>query len=66
MILGLLGTIIAFRRGYPIGFLIMISAVMTVVYGLYWAVMRYHTTLMVGVIPQAAYALSLILPKREA
>lgn len=66
MLLGFIGTLIAFKRGCPIGFLITIPIVMTVVYGLFWAVMRYHTTLMVGVIPQAAYALSLVFSKRES
>ncbi len=65
MLFGFLGSILALRNGYPIGFLILFPIVMSVVYGLFWAVMRYHTTLMVGVIPQAAYALDTLLSKKN-
>ncbi len=66
MILGLWGTVLAWRDHYPIGFLILFPVIMSIVYGLYWAVMRYHTTLMVGVIPQAAYALNALLQRKES
>ncbi len=66
MLLGLWGSVLAWRNGYPIGFLILFPMLMSVVYGLFWAVMRYHTTLMVGVIPQAAYALDALLSRKES
>ena len=66
MLLGLWGTFLAWRDCYPIGFLILFPVIMSIVYGLYWAVMRYHTTLMVGVIPQAAYAVNALFQKKES
>ncbi len=66
MAFGLWGNILAWKNGYPIGFLILFPIVMSVVYGLFWAVMRYHTTLMVGVIPQAAYAFDTLFLKKES
>ena len=66
MLLGLWGTLLAWRDHYPIGFLILFPLIMSIVYGLYWAVMRYHTTLMVGLIPQAAYALNSVFQRKES
>lgn len=56
MLLGLAGALLALKSRINIDFLIMLPSVMTVVYGLFWAVTRYHSPLMLGLIPLAAFA----------
>lgn len=61
--LGLLGAGIAWRRRAPIGFLVSIPTIMTVIYGLFWAVTRFHTPLMAMLMPLAGLAVSSFLPR---
>ena len=61
MILGALGAWWAWRARFRIGFLLMVPAVMTIIYGLFWAVTRYHSPLMAGWIPLAAFAAARLL-----
>ncbi len=56
MVLGLAGALLALKSRINIDFLIMLPSVMTFVYGLSWATMRFHSPLMVGLIPLAAFA----------
>jgi hypothetical protein len=63
--LALAGLIVAWRLGRPADLLVLGPAVMTIVYGLFWSVTRYHTTLYVYFMPLAALALRRIRPMEE-
>ncbi len=66
LLFGLWGAFLAWRRRYEVGFLLSIPAVTTVVCAFYWAVMRFHTPVMLCFMPLAGYsaakALDLIFP----
>ncbi|MHB2025233.1 MAG: glycosyltransferase family 39 protein [Elusimicrobiota bacterium] len=66
LILGFAGFILAWRRGYEVGFLLCIPPMMTIIYALYWAVMRFHSPLMLSFMPPAAYALARAFPSGTA
>ncbi len=53
---GLLGFWLALRRGTSLDFLVLTPALMTVVFGLFWAVTRYHSPLMFVFMPCAGLA----------
>ncbi|HVA65697.1 MAG TPA: glycosyltransferase family 39 protein [Elusimicrobiota bacterium] len=65
LLLGLWGAFLAWRRNYEVGFLLSIPAVTTLICALYWAVMRFHTPVMLVFMPLAGYCAADILGRRS-
>ncbi|MDE1976870.1 MAG: hypothetical protein KGI84_06400, partial [Elusimicrobia bacterium] len=56
LLFGLWGAVLAWRKRYEVGFLLSVPAVTTVVCAFYWAVMRFHTPVMLCFMPLAGYS----------
>ncbi|HVC09003.1 MAG TPA: glycosyltransferase family 39 protein [Elusimicrobiota bacterium] len=63
LLFGLWGAFLAWRRNYEVGFLLSIPAITTLVCALYWAVMRFHTPVMLVFMPLAGYCVANILDR---